>query len=477
LITASGELKSNLQGGVNIALGLFSGYIVGLIANSALVTQAIVGLKAAFVSLNLYIDTTIVSLATLGPSMTSVAIATDVASVAMRGFTAVLAFLASPVLVIAGLVAIGKGIWDLQQAAVDTAESIKKMNEEFDKMDAIKAAKKANDKQLEVNLLVEQDRLVVRAKENLLFATERLQKLETSNRSLGISLTKEELEWQHKKIEAVTAYGRAVLAATDSINSQKLAEEENAKNFENLQLGNTSGETDVKRNKNLEELISIQDRYNKNSLEITNAQLEAQIKESARLTETKVNGFKLEISRAEESFKLQQITAQQLFDIKIDFTHRIRDAELQALTQKTELESKKLQESISNHKSAYDALRMIESSGGAPQSVNVSYKKDGSWNGTALGAGQTMLSTLEKPGYGMAPFDPAIKDKIRGFKTDVTKLKEWVSKNEVGLDTFGEAYFNKLVAHFGSVEKAVQQYGDHTPGYMAKFKAIYENLN
>lgn len=484
LITASGELKTNLQGGINIALGLFSGYIIGLIANSALVTQAIVGLKAAFITLNLYIDTAIVSLATLGPEMTVVAIATDIASIAMKGFTAVLSFLASPILVIAGIATIGKGIWDLQKAAENTGESIKKMNEEFDKQDKLKAAKKAGDKQLEINLLVEQDRLVIKAKENLLNATERLQKLETSNRNLGIAATKEELEWQNKKVAAVTAYGRAVLAATDSINSQKAAEEENAKSFVNMQLGST-GETEAKRLKDAEELRTLQDKYNKNIIDINNAEITAQIKETERLTKAKVDSFKLEAELAEENFKLGKITSKQLADTKIDLLEKEKAVFFRMSNEKAALQAKELTDTINNVKAAHEAIRMIESSGGTNREPNISYKKDGSWNGTMLGPGQMSITNLTKGTEVTPPFDPAIKSKIMEFKTDTIKLREWVEQNWIGLGDISEKYFYGLVDKFfkktGDMEKAIRlavtQYGEHTPEYMAKFEKTYAIMN
>lgn len=234
-------------------------------------------------------------------------------------------------------------------------------------------------------------------------------------------------------------------------------------------------------------LIDLLNRYHavdkqgiKDTSELAKASTDARIKDIERLTNRTIKGIEEAKKANDFQYESNTISARQHYETEIDLIEQATKAKIAALEQQKNAQaeySKTVVSSTNDIEKALIAIKQIESSGGKPGQVNISYKKDGTYNGTALGTGQAMISTLLKPGHGLSPFQPAVDDNIRAFKEDYNKLKQWVLKNDIGLTKFGEDYFKALVRDLGSVEKAVQAYGNHTAGYMAKFKKYYSDIN
>jgi tape measure domain-containing protein len=209
----------------------------------------------------------------------------------------------------------------------------------------------------------------------------------------------------------------------------------------------------------MNKIMTAEDQAAKKQIEIHNSKLDAQINGIKNVEEVTKAQFAMELEGYEKSAKDGELNYQELYLAKVDFIHKELALKIKTLDEMNTLEKQKLSENVANHKTAYEAIREVESHGQSGQ-VN----KDSH----ALGMGQVLPSTLINPGYGVKPFEDAVKKGITFFKGNVTELQAWVKSHEVGLDKFAETYFNALVKHFGSVESAIQHYGEHTPEYMAK---------
>jgi hypothetical protein len=134
LFTATGELKSQIDSGISISIGVGAASLLTFAANTAIAQRALVGLVAVGQQVGL-------TLALMRGSVASFGITATATSAAVGLLEGALAFLASPFILIAGITALGYSIYSMSKEASNTSESIHKMRKTFDELNALKAAK------------------------------------------------------------------------------------------------------------------------------------------------------------------------------------------------------------------------------------------------------------------------------------------------------------------------------------------------
>ncbi len=187
-----------------------------------------------------------------------------------------------------------------------------------------------------------------------------------------------------------------------------------------------------------------------------------------KLTDAKITQFEEQKAANDALFNQQKISASQHYQTELNLINQITQAKTSSLTQTSKLESAASSQNLSDLDKAYQAILKIESAGGKLAQVNQTSH--------ALGQMQVLPSTLRDPGYGIKPFQPAIDQNITALMS-YQRLLKFVQENEAGLKKFGEDYFKGLVNHYGSIDKAVNAYGEHTAAYMAKFKQYYGQIS
>ena len=311
--------------------------------------------------------------------------------------------------------------------------------------------------------------LMARSFEQLGYYIEYAKKAVTGDWSGLAALTQ-----QHEKNgKAIDDNVLSVLAWRDALDKAGLSEAE----FNQLTL---SSQTSMQQfNKATDEKLKLMQQeagVAKTLSDVHNEAIKQQIDGVKQLVDAKLTALELDKLTLEAAYKFGEISAKQRYEREIALIRQATQAKLTALAQQQALQKQFLTEQVADVDKAYAAIRRIESAGKSGQ-VNISHKADGSYNGTALGQGQATISTLLNPGYGMPSFKPAIDENIKAFREDYDKLKAFVIAHEDELNRWTEGYFKALVAHFGSIDKAVQAYGEHTPVYMAKFKQFYAELS
>lgn len=194
---------------------------------------------------------------------------------------------------------------------------------------------------------------------------------------------------------------------------------------------------------------------------------DAQIKNIKSVTEAQIAGYETAKELNDSLFAEHKITNQQHYQTELDLISKIEAAKTQSYSKQAALQKQSTDIQITDIQRAYQAILKIESAGGKTGQVNVSSH--------ALGQMQVLPSTLRDPGYGVKPFQPAIDQNITKAMS-YNRLLEFVRQNEEGLKKFGQDYFSGLVKHYGSIDKAVNAYGEHTAAYMAKFKQYYAQI-
>jgi TP901 family phage tail tape measure protein len=208
------------------------------------------------------------------------------------------------------------------------------------------------------------------------------------------------------------------------------------------------------------ELAQTDDLVAKKSLDI-------ELNNIKRLAEARIAAFEEQKAANDVLYTQQKISANQHHQTEIELINKIAQAKANSISQTSKLENTSSNQTLTNLDRAYQAILKIESAGGKTLQVNKTSH--------ALGQMQVLPSTLRDPGYGVKPFQPAVDQGITRAMS-YGRLVKFVQENEAGLKKFGEDYFKGLVNHYGSVEKAVNAYGEHTAAYMAKFKKYYAEL-
>ncbi|MGZ8171802.1 MULTISPECIES: tape measure protein [Methylobacter] len=241
------------------------------------------------------------------------------------------------------------------------------------------------------------------------------------------------------------------------LNGRKAAESANQLAASNTSVAVTASQS-TKEIKEVIKELEQQIKYQTEIAKVTNASIDAQIKDLDRLNTAKAAGLDAERKANDFAYEQHKLSAQAYLDTELALIDKATQAKVDALNQQAALQKTKLDEQVTDVDKAYEAIRMIESKGQAGQ-VNKST--------FALGQGQVLPSTLAAPGFGMSAYtDTAAIDKIKG---DYNALVDYVKSHETELANWGKSYFEHLAVYYKSIPEAVKHYGDGTDAYMSKF--------
>lgn len=205
----------------------------------------------------------------------------------------------------------------------------------------------------------------------------------------------------------------------------------------------------------------------KNAADLQKALTDARIADIKRLTDATLSSFEMQKTVNDNLYADYNISAQRHYEQEIALIDKITAAKVEALRQQSAAQAVATGSQLTDLARLHAAILQQESRGDLT-AVNPS--------SGALGGMQVLPSTLRNPGYGIVPFQPAIDQNLSN-KTPLATLKAFTTQYQNELKTFGENYFDALVKNLGSVDAAIQQYGDHTKAYQADIYRLYGDIN